>query len=80
MSFSNQQTERNKLINRMKITPIPQHPHPFIMDVLKKSLDIQSGIPKRLEIKIKIPKLNKTSTHTYPGSYQLPTEGERLGE
>jgi hypothetical protein len=80
-NLSNQQTERNKLINWMKIASIPQLSHPFIMDMPKKLLDKRSGILQRPEIKIKMSERNQTNTHTYP-DYQLPTEGkqERVGE
>jgi hypothetical protein len=81
-NISNQQTERNKLINRMKTAPIPKLPHPFIMYVPKKSLDRRSGMPQRtdIKIKIKIPKRTKLAHIHTQTAYQLPKEGERESE
>jgi hypothetical protein len=63
----------------MKTAPITKLPHPFIMGLPKKSLEKQSGMLQRMEIKSKSKLPNKTKlahVHTQT-AYQLQTAGAR---
>jgi hypothetical protein len=68
MSFSNLQTERNKLINRKQTASPSPNPNSTPSWMCRKTIaNRRSDMPQRIEIKIKtkIPKRNHTSTHTY---------------
>ena len=79
MSFSNQQTERNKLNNRKQTASPPPNSHiPHHGCAQKQSLDRRSGMPQRtvIKIKTKIPKRNQTSTHICPSRLSATKRGK----
>jgi hypothetical protein len=78
MSFSNLQTERNKLVNRKQTASPSPNPNSTPSWMCRKTIaNRRSDMPQRTEIKIKtkIPKRNHTSTHTYPARLSATQRG-----